>query len=406
MNRSTFPLCLVVLGMAACSAPSSNDRGVDVATNAETSVPSYTAEVRFDLAGDGVVGKPVRRVRAKIDLFPNVSSSSVTASHVTTSDKSGFEHHECDTTILFPGATAAIDVLDDAGTTLATYTKPLTMPAGFSSPTDPGTTCTPHQYPDLSQDSSIVITPDAIAFSDGTKIDGISFSFDVHLAAVRQGESWKLTSVTLDPFQYANLNHSASYQLPGSGRLAWTPVYAAGKRSPHHVVASVDLASCTLTDTYGDVGDPQPAKYHFHFAYERSLDAGARVFVKYNERRDSQTQPGWSDDKVVELTRSASTWTGEVTLDGTARPVKGYPNAAERDAVSQANSISSLLYVFHIRHADGTEEWENGSTAQFGNYRTAGDQSGRYGYYGFLLPASCDGLGRTAALEAQVDASH
>src|SRR5205085_8991921 len=115
-------------------------------------------------------------------------------------------------------------------------------------------------------------------------------------------------------------------------------------------------------------------------------------------------QPTWADTKQVELTRSGDNWSGEIVITGKVRPAKGYPNGAERDAVSEAGSPSSLLYVFRIHHADGTEEWENGSAAKWGNYGWTGDQGGRYGYYGLVLPASCDGLNRTSSLFAEADA--
>jgi hypothetical protein len=393
-------LFLVVGSVVAfgCSQPVE-----DTATNEarSTASTSHTAEMRFALDG-----RPVRRLRAKIELASNVASTSVEAWHNTSSDKGGFEHHECVTSIQFPGGTAVIDVTDDDGRTLATYTKPLVVGAGFTSEAHAGSVCAPHQYPSLSQDTSVSITPDPIAFDDAAKIDRIAFSFDIHVDAVREGASWKLTRAALDPFAYANLNHSASFYRPGTGTLDFTPVYAAGQRSPHAVTGYVDTASCELTDSFGVVGEPEPATYHFRFAYAKQLEAGARVFVKYNERLGFVTsQPAWTDGKIVELRRDASAWTGEIVLRGKVRPVKGYPNANERDAVSEAGSPSGLDYVFRIVHADGTEEWENGSGARWGNYRTTGDQSGRYGYYGLVLPARCDGLNRTASLGVEVSAT-
>jgi hypothetical protein len=393
-------LAPLLAGLAACSSPTGDSSATSAADL--TNATAYTAEARFDLSAD-VTARPVRRLRAAVKLAEDTVSSSVAANHVTTSDKGGFQHDSCTTTIEFPAATVDFQVVDEAsGRVLSSYTRNVSVSAGFESPTDPGTTCYPHQYPDLAQTSSLYVTPDDIAFDDGASIREISFSLEIGMKAVRHGDTWQLTSLTLDPYTYANLNHSASYLLPVTGRLAFTSVYEAGKRTPHSVKGHIDIASCTLTDSFGDVGDPEPATFHFAVDYPRALEAGARVSVKSKPFLGFGTsQPGWNDT-LVPLTRSGGVWSGEVAITGRARPVKGYPNANERDAVSEADSPTALDYVFRIDHADGTVEWDNGSGAPSGSYQTTGDPGGRYGYYGLVLPASCDGLGRFGSLDNEV----
>jgi hypothetical protein len=399
VSVSPYLPCLAI-ALLACTA---NDQGTQGASSAESDVvgvTSYEAEAWFRVAG-----KPTRRVRTTIKLLSNVPSSSVKAYKNTTYDEGGFQHDTCVTSIAFPAATAAVEVLDDAtGAVITSYTKAIDVGAGFDTETHAWSTCSPHHYPDLAQDSTVSVNLDPIAFPDGNAIDDVAMSFDIHVAAVRNGEAWTLTGATLDPYRYSNLNHSVSFHLP-SGAIAFTSIYAAGKHTPHTVTAHVDVADCTLTDEWKKVGDPQPGTFHFAIDYPRKLEEGARVFVKYNERLGFWSgQPPWTDDQQIELSRSGDAWKGEITVTGTVRPVKRFENEEQRDAVSEAGSLSSMLYVFRVQHADGRVEWENGSAAKWGNYRTTGDQRGLYGYYGLRLPASCDGLGRTAALDAEVDA--
>lgn len=397
--RSSLPLLLVLSSAlaTACSAPATDDAsGASSSEDALTGVTSYASEARFS-----VPGEPVRVMRVTVELpKASTASSSVVAQHVTTYDEGSFRHDSCTTSITFPGATAAITVLDEAtGATVASYTRPLDVAVGFETGTDQGSTCYPHQYPSLAQDASLYVRPDAIAFPDGAKLADPSFSFAIHVTADRQGDAWKLTSASLDPL--ANVNEAVYYQQP-DGHVASTALYPAGKRSPHTISARAELASCALTD--GEAGDPQSGTVHFAFDYVRSLEAGAKVLVKYAEVQSFvQAEPTWSDAKQVELTRAGNHWKGEITEAGKLRVVKGYPDGTQRDAVVEVGTPGSLLYVFHVVHADGTESWENGSSAKWGNYRTQGNQGGRWGHYGLLVPASCDGTGREANIDVSVE---
>lgn len=385
---------LLPLALLACSSSSATED--DDATSTEsavTGVSSYSAEARIEVAGE-----PVRIVRAKLSFTSNVVSSKVEASHVTSYDEGSFRHDSCTTAIEFPAAKASVEVIDEAtGAVLSSYVKPIAIGAGFDSPTNEWSTCSPHGYPSLSQDSSIGVAADPITYPDGKKTDQISMPFDVHVEATHEGAQWRLTSVTLDPYAYANLNHSAFYHLP-SGGLGFASIYATGKYSVHTVKARADVADCSLTDSYASRGDAQPVKFHYAFDVTKKLEPNARVFVKYAPHLANVSGDTWSDTQQFELTRSGNQWTGELVLSGQGHVVKGYPNTAARETMPETGSPSALLYVFRTVHADGTEEWENGSIAKWGNYRTTG------GYYAFTFPASCDGLGRTTTLGVELDA--
>ncbi len=403
MSSLSSPFCCLPLFAVALAACAQGDDNAHEASSSESEIvgmSSYDAEAWLDVAG-----KPTRRVRATIELRSNVSSSSVNAYKNTTYDEGSFRHDSCVTSIAFAGASAKVEVVDEAtGDVLSTYSKPIAIGAGFETETHEWSTCNPHHYPSFDQDSSLTVDLGPIAFPDGSAIREATMSFDIHVTGQRNGETWTLTRATLDPYKYSNLNHSVFFRTP-SGDFRFTSIYAAGKHTPHTVVGHVEMTDCSLTDAWKKVGDPQPATYRFAIDYRRKLEAGARVFVKYNERLGLVTeQPTWSDEKQVELTRSGDTWKGELTFAGTARPVMRFENEAQRDAVSEPGSLGAVLYVFRIEHADGTEEWENGSAAKWGNYRTTGDQRGLYGYYGLRLPASCDGSARTAVLDAEIDA--